>query len=219
VFRRFTIAMTVALALLGGGCASGEDTAAEDTIATEDTVAADTGAATAAQTGGAAPSADEPMLLTEADIETFRRGKEAELAHAVRQADEMKRAKSGTDTLKVMATLMEWTVDSAGARGAGLSPESYHRLENAVESVLRQWRQIGMQSTLLNQMKSSDTTGQSAEMRAVVREGEERMRSEIERLEKYEGLPPQNVQLVTRQAAQLDSLVWRVLGAMAAPLR
>jgi hypothetical protein len=63
---------------------------------------------------------------------------------------------------------------------------------------------------MLQQMKSSDTTGQAAEVKALTREAEQRMRSEIERLEKYEGIPAQNVQLVTRQAARLDSLLFRV---------
>jgi hypothetical protein len=209
-FRRLIIATTLALPLLGAGCAAREDSPSGDTIASEAAAAVDTGQAPAAPVRDAAPAADQPLVLTEADIEVFRRGKEAEIAHIARQAEEMRQAKSGLDSLKVMAALMEGVTDSVGASAAGVSIERYGAIEDAITDVLREWRMIGMQSTMLQQMKSSDTTGQAAEVKALTREAEQRMRSEIERLEKYEGIPAQNVQLVTRQAARLDSLLFRV---------
>jgi hypothetical protein len=185
-------AALIALGACGGG--DGGDTGEADTAAAGDT--ATQVAATATQAGSAdTQPATAPLTLTAADIQLYRRGREAEIAHVRTLGDSMAKARTADDSGSIMGSLVdEPGRQRAAATSIGIDEQRYLRLVEAVDEVLRKWQGAQMGGAV---MKGVDTTQLSAEQRA-------QMRSMA--TANYEGLPEQNVQLILPQAATLDSL-------------
>jgi hypothetical protein len=179
-----------------GGCGGGDagDAADADTTAPADTATQVSATETQGGSADSQPSA-AALMLTADDIELYRRGREAEIAHVRALGDSMAKARTADDSGSIMGSLVdERGRQRAAAARIGIDEQRYLRLVEAVDEVLRKWQGAQMGNAV---MKGVDTTQLSDEQRA-------QMRSMA--TANYEGLPEQNVQLILPQAPVLDSL-------------
>jgi len=186
--RRYVLPALASIAVgCGGSADDSADTAAGDTATQE--------VAAAPQGGAAAPEQEGPLMLSEGDIDVYRRGREAEIASVREKAGQLKQAKSGTDSVTLMMALADERARQREASAAvGVPEERYRRVVQAVDDVLRKWQFAKMSSDMAAKTDTSEMTAeQKQQMRSMTTAS-------------YDGLPPQNVELVLKQAPLLDSL-------------
>ncbi|HJU66197.1 MAG TPA: hypothetical protein VJ596_10995 [Gemmatimonadaceae bacterium] len=179
--------------LVLAACGGGEDDA--DTAAAADTTTQ--AAATPAPSGGGADTqaSTSPLLLTAQDVELYQRGREAEIERVREMGERLKKATNASDSGSIMGTLIdERARQRAAAALIGVDEQRYFRLLETVDEVLRKWQMAKMTADMT---KGVDTTTLTAEQRAQMR---------ASATPNYEGLPPQNVELILPKAPLLDSL-------------
>jgi hypothetical protein len=124
-------------AALAAGCGTKADDATDEAAA-EDTVSQEEAAVDPSSTPPegepSGPSSSAP--LSEADIDRWQRGMEAELK-AVREAGaKLRSAKSGTDTVSAMFGANEMSTRDAGAKAAGVDGERYQFIRSTLSAAV-----------------------------------------------------------------------------------
>jgi len=207
--RKCCTGVLVVGALAAAGCARGDDAARADSNQAETAAAQGETAATPAATGTAGRAADASASnapLTAEDIERWERGQRAELKAVEKVLEDLKSAKTATDTLSLQFKVNE-TVEE-GARAAGVSVERYRWVDEQIGQALTA-RMMG--GAMQKELAKVDTTDMPAEMRARMREGKAQMDSAWG--DPFKGLSPDVAAVLKRRAAELDTLRWSLVGA------
>lgn len=164
----------------------------------------------------AAPPAQQgPLVVTVADLDAYERGRTEEVAVLTRLKEELKTARTGEDTLRIMAAGQEMETAEAGARAAGVPVERYRQVTGAVEQSLSAGTGQQMMDQLQQQMAGVDTTQMPPQMREQMRQRMAEMEQDRARVQarQYENVSPDAVPLLQQRAPQLDTLRMKVVGA------
>jgi len=192
-----TVALVGLLAV--AGCGGGSDASSEGGSNTA--AAAEQEAAPQEQTSDVQQAAAEesgPKILSEKDLQLYRKGRNAEIDDVNEKVAALDAARSESDTLNAMAALTnDEERTKAGAAAAGMSVADYERLTRAVDDVLGAYSISEMQK---KSMAGADTASLPEDARAQVRENLAQAEAGLKKL------PEQNVKLVVPHAAELDSL-------------
>lgn len=193
----------VLVAALVVGCARGGDDAAAESET--QTVAGDLGD-TVQATPTPAPTmrAEEP--LSGSDLDAYVRGVQAEIDTVGRAWVQLRKAKSGTDTLSAMFAATPDNTQPVGATKAGLSLDRYRTVVDRVDGVLAT-RDMG--AAWAKQQAQMDTTTLDTAMRARVRQSFAEAESAWGN--PYKGLAPDVAEAIKRRSAELDTLRSRLM--------
>jgi hypothetical protein len=185
--------------MAAAGCGGGSDASSDggsDTAAAAEQEAAPQEQASAGQQ--AASEESGPMILTEKDIDRYRKGRAAEIDDVKKKTAALSAAKSETDTLSALGALTnEEERTKAGASAAGMAVADYERMTRAVDDVLGAY---SVSQMMKQNLAGADTASLPEDARARVRENMAQAESGLKKL------PEQNVKLVIPHAAELDSL-------------
>jgi hypothetical protein len=192
--------MVALMALLAvAGCGGGSDSSSDgssDTAAAAEQEAAPQEQASEVQQ--AASEESGPMILSEQDLDRYRKGRNAEIDDVKKKIAALDAARSETDTLNALGALTnDEERTKAGASAAGMSVTDYERMTSAVDEVLGA---NSVSAMLKKNMAGADTASLPEDARAQVRENMAQADAGLKRL------PEQNVKLVVPHAAELDSL-------------
>lgn len=192
--RGVAIVALLAAVACGGKGDSGDDTdttvAAEQEAMPEPQQDASAGQTAAEETG--------PVVLTEDDLDRYRKGRRAEIEDVKKKVAALAAAKNQTDTLNALGALTnEAERTQAGADAAGTTLARYERLTDAVDQVLGAY---SMTEMMRKNQAGVDTASLPEDARAQVRQNMAQVEEGLKRL------PEQNVKLVVPHAAELDSL-------------
>ncbi len=189
-----TLATLVVVTACGGGSDAGSG-GESDTAAA---AAQETASPQESASEGAQSDQTSALILTDADLDSYRKGMRAEIDDVKKKAAALASATNGTDSLNALGELSnEANRTQAGADAAGMPLDRYQRLTRAVEDVLGAY---SVSQMLKKTQSGVDTNSLSADARARVRENLAQAEAGLARL------PQENVQLVVPHAAELDSL-------------
>jgi hypothetical protein len=155
---RPTLLLLATLAACGG---SGDAKAADDSAAA---VADTSSSAVVAAPPSQAPEPTD-VALTAADIDRWAKGMEGERQALAKAEEQLKAAKSQTDTLSAMGATMETATRAAGAAAAGISEDRYNRIRNELGELAAAMAPSEMEASksmppeMLAQMKQSREEG------------------------------------------------------------
>ncbi len=190
-------ALVALLAVAGCG---GRDAASGDG-GSDTAAAAEQEAAPQAQASDVQQAASEesgPKILSEQDLDLYRKGRRAEIDDIEKKVAALNAARSETDTLNALGALTnDEERTKAGASAAGMSVADYERMTSAVDDVIGAY---SLSEMLKKNMAGTDTASLPEDARARVRENMAQADAGLKKL------PEQNVKIVVPHAAELDSL-------------
>jgi predicted nucleic acid-binding Zn ribbon protein len=193
----------VLVAALVFGCARGGDDAgaASETQA----VAGDLGdTARAAPTPAPSVRAEEP--LSASDLDAYVRGVQAEIDTVEHAWVQLRKAKTGTDTLSALFAATPDNTQPVGASRSGLSLDRYRVVVDRVDGVLAT-RDMG--AAWAKQQAQMDTTTLDSATRARVRQSFAEAESAWGN--PYKGLAPDVADAIKRRSVELDTLRSRLM--------
>jgi hypothetical protein len=193
----------VLVAALVIGCARENDNAA----ATSETqaVAGELGD-TVQTTPTPQPSARAEEPLSASDLDAYVRGVQAEIDTVEKAWAQLRKAKTGTDTLSAMFAATPDNTQPVGASKAGLSLDRYRMVVDRVHGVLAT-RDMG--AAFAKQQAQIDTTELDSATRASVRQSFAEAESAWGN--PYRGLAPDVADAIKRRSAELDTLRSRLM--------
>jgi hypothetical protein len=193
----------VLLATLVIGCARGDDSATggSETQAVAGDLA-DT--APAKPTPAPAMRAEEP--LSTSDLDAYMRGAQAEIDTIEKAWTQLRKAKTGTDTLSALFAATPDNTQPVGAAKAGLSLDRYRVIVDRVHGVLAT---RDMAAASAKQRAQIDTTTLDSATRAAVRQGF--AEAEAAWGDPYKGLSPDVADAIKKRSAELDTLRSRLM--------
>jgi hypothetical protein len=192
------VALAALVAAVGcGGSGDNADSGADaDTAVAAEQEAAPQPQASATEQTAAAESG--PVILTQDDLDRYRKGRQAEIDDVQKKAAALAASKNETDTLNALGVLTNDAERSqAGADAAGMPLAQYERMTDAVDQVLGAY---SISEMMRKSQAGTDTASLSEDARAQVRQNMAQAEEGLKRL------PEQNVKLVVPHAAELDSL-------------
>ena len=190
------VAIVALLAVVGCGGSGDSGADADTTVAAEQEAAPEP--QQDASAGQASAEDSGPTVLTEADLDRYRKGRKAEIDDVKKKVAALAAAKNQTDTLNALGALTnDAERTQAGADAAGMTLARYERLTDAVDQVLGAY---SMTEMMRKNQAGVDTASLPEGARAQVRQN---MAQAEEGLKRF---PEQNVKLVVPHAAELDSL-------------
>ena len=200
VRNRGRAALVAALVI---GCARGSD----DAGATSDTqaVAGELGD-TVQTTPTPAPSVRVEEPLTASDLDAYVRGVQAEIDTVEKAWAQLRKAKTGTDTLSAVFAATPGNTQPVGASKAGLSVDRYRVVVDRVDGVLAT-RDMG--AAWAKQQAQMDTTTLDSATRVRVRQSFAEAESAWGN--PYKGLAPDVADAIKRRSAELDTLRSRLM--------
>ena len=194
--RVVALAALVAAVGCGGSGENGDDGADADTAVAAEQEAAPQPQASAAEQTSAAESG--PVILTEDDLDRYRKGRQAEIDDVKKKAAALAAAKNETDTLTALGALTnDAERTQVGADAAGMPLAQYDRMTDAVDQVLGAY---SMTEMMRKSQGGTDTASLPEDAKARVRQNMAQADEGLKRL------PEQNVKLIVPHAAELDSL-------------
>jgi hypothetical protein len=194
VGRAVVLAALLAVVGCGGGGESGAD--ADTTVAAEQEAAPQPQESAGTEQASAEESG--PVILSEDDLDRYRKGRQAEIDDVKKKIAALDAAQNQTDTLNALGALTnEAERTQAGADAAGMTLAQYDRMTDAVDQVLGAY---SMTEMMRKSQAGVDTASLPEDARAQVRQNMAQAEEGLKRL------PEQNVKLVVPHAAELDSL-------------
>jgi hypothetical protein len=178
-----------------------------------DAVAADTAAAPVAPATETASTAQTSAdtVLTPEDLDRYQRGvrRETELLRDAQQRKE--EARTGSDSLEILASAQEWQLRPEAAKAAGVDEARWQRIQGQVDAILSR-REMG--SAMMAQMNGVDTASLPPEQRAQVRENTKQARAAFGG-DPFAKLTPETAEAFRARADELGRLRAEYLQALA----
>ena len=198
----------LAACLTLGACGGGSDAADDSATAADSAVAA----APAASAASAGAPGDAP--ITEADLDAYAGALTAEVALLQEAVQQRQAARTGEDTLSAMMAATEMQSVPAAAEKAGIDPDRYRALDNALgRAVGARLQNPGMMkmtleadTSFLAQLPAEQAEQQRAQLRKNLQDAQAAWGDSAT----YASVPPALVERFKERAgARLDSL-WRL---------
>lgn len=208
--QRKTLALALMLASTLAACGRDEAPAADE---------ADTGTAASTQDAAPAAEASQPEAagtaqssdtvarpLVPSDLDAYAAAVKREIELLKPQVEAVKAAREKHDTAAETAALfaMSQPVDEEAAKAAGLEPERYRHVRQAIDEVLSKRQAVQLLEQQVATMESTDTSGFTPEQKAAHDKAIAEFRALLE--DPYADLPADFAAAMKAREAELDAL-------------
>lgn len=160
------------------------------------------------EAAGTAQSTDDTVArpLAPSDLDAYATAVKREIELLKPQVDAVKAAREKHDTAAETAALfaMSQPVDEEAAKAAGLEPERYRHVRQAIDEVLSKRQAVQLLEQQVATMESTDTSGLTPEQKAANDKAIAEFRALLE--DPYAGLPPDFAAAMKAREAELDAL-------------